>query len=83
MRSLGSTIIGEAVYTVIGISIMFLGKLDTLSLLAVMMSSMGLKIIYNLATIIPTSITVAFLKQKEESDPRLPFQNLQLIKKGI
>ena len=66
LRSLFSSLAGEFLYTFIAIAIMSYGVVPLDSLLTLIALSMLIKIIYNLITIIPASLTVIFLKNKNE-----------------
>ena len=66
MRSLFSSLVGEFLYTLIAISMMFYGIVSLNKLAVLICSSMLIKIIYNLITIVPASLTVIFLKNKNE-----------------
>lgn len=68
LRSLGSMIVGEAIFILIWGFLGFSSKFQLTTLLELMLISYLYKIIYNLITIIPTSIFVAFLKKTESID---------------
>src|SRR3990167_2215980 len=68
LRSLGSTAIGEAIFIIIWALIGFSYKFPIVTLLGFMLVSYLYKIAYNLITIIPTTITTAFLKKAEKID---------------
>lgn len=68
LRSLSSSFIGELVYTIISITIMSYNKYSLGVLAMLIFYSMLTKIIYNLLTILPATITVNLVKYAEKID---------------
>lgn len=68
MRSLGATTIGEFIYTVVAISIMYANTMDFHKIEALIITSYTIKVIFNFLAIIPAAIVVHFLKKVEEQN---------------
>lgn len=68
MRSLGSTTIGEAIYTILAISIMFFGEYSIDKIIQMIIFSYAIKVFFNILTIIPVSVSTAQLKKAEGID---------------
>jgi uncharacterized integral membrane protein (TIGR00697 family) len=68
IRSLFSSLLGEFIYTIIAVSIMMYGSIPLSHLSNVIATSMLMKIIYNLITIVPASLTVIFLNKQLKID---------------
>lgn len=68
-RSVGSSIIGEAIFVVIGFSILFIGVLPFKRLLMLMLASLLIKVIVNVVSVWPGALVAAVLKKVEHYDP--------------
>ena len=68
MRTIGSTVVGQLVDTVVVITIIFFDKVDLLTLLNLMVSGYGFKVIYEAAMTPVTYAIVNFLKRAEGVD---------------
>lgn len=68
LRSLGSTMIGEAIFILVWGIIGFSYKFPLNVLFELMFISYLCKILYNLLTIIPSAMVVSFLKKREAID---------------
>ena len=62
IRSLGSSIIGQIIFIVLALPIVFWGKVSMTEMLQIMMASLIIKIIILLVGVYPTSLVVLILK---------------------
>ncbi|MHB1948956.1 MAG: queuosine precursor transporter [Gammaproteobacteria bacterium] len=70
LRSLFSSFVSEFFYTSIAIFMMSYGKVPTSKLGVLIASSMMVKVIYNLITIIPASLLVLYLKKATREEDK-------------
>jgi uncharacterized integral membrane protein (TIGR00697 family) len=68
LRSMGASIIGEAVFVIISLGMEFIGVLPVQTILQLILISFALKIAVNPILIIPSSIMAAILKKIEKID---------------
>lgn len=85
LRSFGSTAIGEAVDTVIGFGVAFTGFVSLEKFFLLVASTYSVKLIWSAVLILPSSITVSFLKKilkLDVYDYGLSFNPFDLSVKG-
>jgi uncharacterized integral membrane protein (TIGR00697 family) len=68
MRSIGSTAVGEVAFTIIAFAIMFVGTIDTHTLLQAMVISYVFKIIFAIIIAFPGNVIASILKKVEKVD---------------
>ncbi|MBV9576417.1 MAG: queuosine precursor transporter [Gammaproteobacteria bacterium] len=68
LRSLGASVIGEAIFVIISLSMEFIGVTPWKTLLQLILVSFALKIAVNFIFIIPSSLIAAVLKKIENID---------------
>jgi len=87
LRSLGSTTIGEAIFTFIAYTMEFYGIMPFSKLLELMTISYVIKLIANPILVLPVCITAAFIesfnKKNPEKEPRINIQRPTLSVKEV
>ncbi len=68
LRSLGSSAIGESLYTFFVILLLNIGMVNFSQFVEIILISYSYKLLFNLISIIPTSLLVSFLKKSESID---------------
>lgn len=68
LRSLGASIIGEAVFVVISLCMEYIGVVSWQALLQLILVSFALKIVINPLLVFPSALLVAFIKKIEKID---------------
>src|SRR3989339_631711 len=68
LRCLGSSIVGEAIYTITVVCLINLGVVPFAKLIQILIVSYGFKLVFNFIAVIPSSILAEFLKKKENID---------------
>lgn len=66
LRCVGSTLIGELVYTIIAIGMLFVGVVNNNNLLNIVLASYAIKVIYAAIGAIPAAFIVMYLKRVEK-----------------
>lgn len=68
LRSIGSSIIGEAIYSGLNVWLILLGSMSISKILMIMFWSFSIKIIYTILMVYPAAIVVHILKKIESID---------------
>lgn len=68
LRSLGASIIGEAVFVIISLSMEYIGVIPWQMLLQLILVSFAMKLVFNPILVIPSSILAAIIKKIEKVD---------------
>jgi uncharacterized PurR-regulated membrane protein YhhQ (DUF165 family) len=68
LRSLGASIIGEAVFVIISLCMEFIGVIPLQALVQLILVSFAMKIVLNPILVIPSSILAAMIKKIEQID---------------
>lgn len=68
LRSMGSSAIGEFIFTLTCVLIAFLGVIPLASIPQLIITSFLFKVIFNPLAVIPATISMGYLKKKEEID---------------
>ena len=68
LRSVGSSTIGELVFTVLSIEVIFFHQIPENTILQLMLTSYAFKVIFSIIVVFPATILVYFLKNKENID---------------
>jgi hypothetical protein len=68
LRTIGSTIVGEGIDTVIFVSIAFIGSLPASAILTLILAQWVFKVLYEVIATPLTYLIVGFLKRKEQLD---------------
>jgi len=68
LRSLGSSTIGEFLFSVIALTPLFIQSISIQDAFKIAVDAYLFKVLYGLIAVIPASFIVSFLKQKEQAD---------------
>lgn len=74
IRSIGSSTIGELVFVVTGVSVVFVGTMPFKNVAEIMFMSYCFKLILSIIGVIPASMIVTYLKEREPS-----FDNKKIV----
>ena len=69
LRSIGSSCIGEAVFTGIAFGVYFAGKTDASNVITIIVSTYSIKVIYAVVLAGPANLLANILKRIEKSNP--------------